>query len=375
MGTFFKECEHPKSRWSKCPHTYKIRYRDAAGRQREETGFTTQDRAIGKLTQIYNERKANPASRTRAERAAQYGAMRFGEYATRWKTEQHGLADSSMRQLNSLLEHHLLPILSNRRMSTFDHRIVEGFIQRMKDEGIGTATQANAFAKLQSILLHAYRLGIYTESPTANVVPPHYIARRAVIPSASQLRALLSLGSDNFRLIAELMSGCGMRNGEAAAINVKNVIADSTYRITEQVNQTTQHLGRLKHRKEGEYRDVPLPRRVKETIERHVHEHGTVNGYLLHHPRDRQKPFPYHCLSNEWQRIKKAGKLDVPEGMTLYSLRHFFASNCLSRGIPITDVADWMGHRSVNITFKVYRHLMPGSMEKAARVLDLALAA
>ncbi|TYC76359.1 hypothetical protein EH183_01655 [Streptomyces sp. CB01881] len=35
MGRFFEECEHPESRWSKCPHEYKIRYRNAAGRQTE----------------------------------------------------------------------------------------------------------------------------------------------------------------------------------------------------------------------------------------------------------------------------------------------------------------------------------------------------
>ncbi|MEV7021534.1 hypothetical protein [Kitasatospora sp. NPDC093558] len=40
MGTFFKECEHPVSRWSKCPKAYKIRYRNAAGKQVEESGFT-----------------------------------------------------------------------------------------------------------------------------------------------------------------------------------------------------------------------------------------------------------------------------------------------------------------------------------------------
>ncbi|WP_244375403.1 hypothetical protein [Streptomyces ficellus] len=43
MGTFFKDCEHPQSRWSKCPHLYKVRYRDAAGKQVEESGFAAQD--------------------------------------------------------------------------------------------------------------------------------------------------------------------------------------------------------------------------------------------------------------------------------------------------------------------------------------------
>lgn len=29
-----------------------------------------------------------------------------------------------------------------------------------------------------------------------------------------------------------LLSGCGMRNGEAAAVNVNNMVADDVYRIT-----------------------------------------------------------------------------------------------------------------------------------------------
>ncbi|MFD4949948.1 tyrosine-type recombinase/integrase [Streptomyces sp. NPDC058409] len=60
--------------------------------------------------------------------------------------------------------------------------------------------------------------------------------------------------------------------------------------------------------------------------------------------------------------------------MVIYSFRHFFASNCLTRGIPITDVAEWMGHTSLDITFKTYRHLMPGSISKAAKILDIGLA-
>lgn len=59
--------------------------------------------------------------------------------------------------------------------------------------------------------------------------------------------------------------------------------------------------------------------------------------------------------------------------MALCSLRHFFASNCLRKGIPITDFAEWMGHRSLDVTFKIYRPPMPGSIGTAAKMLDLAL--
>jgi integrase len=141
------------------------------------------------------------------------------------------------------------------------------------------------------------------------------------------------------------MSGCGMRNGEAAAVNLNNIVADDVYRIAEQVNRTTGDYGRSKRRKVGDYRDVPLPARVRETIEWYADKHGTVDGYLLRHPKDPGRASPYYYLGNQWQKIiKKADQADIPEGMVIYGFQHFSASNCLTHGIPITDVAERMGH-------------------------------
>lgn len=47
--------------------------------------------------------------------------------------------------------------------------------------------------------------------------------------------------------------------------------------------------------------------------------------------------------------------------------RHYFASNALGSGIPVTDVGEWMGHKSIEETYRTYRHLMPGSITKAPR--------
>lgn len=57
----------------------------------------------------------------------------------------------------------------------------------------------------------------------------------------------------------------------------------------------------------------------------------------------------------------------------MYGFRHYFASNALGSGIPITDVAEWMGHKSIEETYRTYRHLMPGSITRAARILDAGL--
>ncbi|MEV8099892.1 tyrosine-type recombinase/integrase [Kitasatospora sp. NPDC085879] len=376
MGSVFKDCEHPESRWTRCPHEYKIRYRNAAGKQTQESGFATQEKAKARLAEVYQERKHAPQSQRKAERIKKYGGMQFGDYVAEWKAGQRDLGAASVRHLGSLLAHHLYPAFRSRRMGTFDHKVVEAFIQSMERNGVGLATQSNAFDRLRAILLDAHRLGLYDENLVDGVKPPQYDPKRAIIPSIEQLQAIRTVCDDDLLVVADLMSGCGLRNGEAAAVNLKNMVADDdVYRVSEQVNQTTREYAPLKHRKAGEYRDVPLPARVRQTIEWYADKHGTVDGYLLRHPRDMSKPIPYHCLDNQWRRIRKAGKVDIPEDMVLYGLRHFFASNCLSHGTPITDVAEWMGHRSLDITFKIYRHLMPGSIGRAAKVLDVGLVA
>ncbi|MFJ5546817.1 tyrosine-type recombinase/integrase [Streptomyces sp. NPDC093225] len=375
MGKVFKECGHSESYWPRCQHPYKIRYRNARGRQQEESGFANQDAAITRLVAIYNERRSAPTNQPKAERIAKYGPMTFRAYAKEWKHGQRHLAPASLIHLDSLLHHHLFPALGTRRMDSFDHKVVEYFIRTMERSGTGLATESNAFDKLKAILLDANRLGLYPDSPLLGVQAPVYDPKRAVIPTPEQLRALRTAGDDTFELVVDLMSGCGLRNGEAVAVNLNNIVADDTYRVTEQVNRTTKDYDRLKHRKKGEYRDVPLPPRVRETIERYAETHGAVDGYLIRHPQDRSRPYPTYLLNNRWQQLRRTQTLDMPDGLVLYSFRHFFASNCLAHHIPITDVAEWMGHKTLEITFKIYRHLMPGSIGQAAAILNTTLAA
>ncbi|WP_408909928.1 hypothetical protein [Streptomyces luteolus] len=198
MGTYFKDCEHAESRWSKCPHLYKIRFRDAAGKQTVESGFATQNLAIERLTEIYNAKKAAPHTQqqSKAERVQKYGTMQFTRYTTEWKASQRDLAEASVRHLNSLLEHHLYPLLGSRRMATFDHKVVDGFIQTMERNGVGLATQSNAYDKLKAILLDAHRLGLYADNPLDGVKPPQYDPERSVIPSVAQLRTIRTAGDD-----------------------------------------------------------------------------------------------------------------------------------------------------------------------------------
>lgn len=366
MGSFFKNCEC--SRQNRCLHPYAIRYRDATGRQCEETGYANQTAALDRLNKVYDQKRNIP--RQKADIQRQVGKQRFGEYASTWLTRQRHYVPGSVRSVNQVLNCHVLPVLESRRMNTFTSTVVEDFIISMEERSVGLAAQQNAFDTLKKVLLDAHRRGGITENPLDGVIPPEYIPRKITIPTLDEIHALKAVGSDGLVLLIDQMSGCGLRNGEAYATHPDRMVADDVYRITEQIDGRTRQPARLKHRKPGEFRESPMPWTVRESILRFERNHGVgANGYLLR--TQRAEHWAHTTLNYQWEAAKK--RAGITKRFTPYSLRHFFASNCLSNGIPITDVAEWMGHKNINMTLKIYRHLMPASVGRAARLLNEGL--
>ncbi|MFI0037248.1 MULTISPECIES: tyrosine-type recombinase/integrase [Streptomyces] len=366
MGSFFKDCGC--ARPTRCPHPYTIRFRNGLGKQVEEGGFSTQDDAIERLTQIYAEKKRTAPSVAEARR--ELGQKTVAEYAKQWLPRQRRMtAYSTGEHVSSSINVHIIPRLGSRKLISVTPIVVERFLDELEADGVGRGNQVNILRTLKAILRDAYDKGAMADDPVKGVQEPEYVRQRVVIPDLAYLKQALAVAKGDLALEIVMMAGCGLRNGEARAVNVNNVVADDVYRVHEQIHSNTHRLAKLKHRKAGEFREVPLPRSVREAIERYEEKHGTTKeGYLL------RGPSRYYTEPMERRRVRTLfEKLPVMDGMGMYGFRHYFASNALGSGIPITDVAEWMGHKSIEETYRTYRHLMPGSITKAARVLDAGL--
>ncbi|MFF9344411.1 tyrosine-type recombinase/integrase [Streptomyces sp. NPDC014773] len=366
MGSFFKDCGCAKP--TRCPHPYSIRFRDALGKQREESGYGTQDDAIERLTQLYAEKKTTAPSVAVARR--ELGQLTVEEYAKQWRPRQRRMTDySTGEHVDSSINVHIVPRLGARKLNSVTPMVVERFLDEMESDGVGRGNQVNIFRVLKTILRDAYAKGAMADDPVKGVQDPEYVREQVVIPSLAYVKKALAVADEDLALEIVMMAGCGLRNGEARAVNVNNVVAQDVYRVREQIHSNTLRPAKLKHRKAGEFREVPLPRSVREAIERYAEKYGTTgDGYLL------RGPGGYFTEGMERRRVRRlfAG-LPPEEGVGMYGFRHYFASNALGNGIPITDVAEWMGHKSIEETYRTYRHLMPGSITKAARILDAGL--
>jgi integrase len=117
----------------------------------------------------------------------------------------------------------------------------------------------------------------------------------------------------------------------------------------------------LKHRKKGENRPVPVPAWLWEKVK------DFPDGPLMQGSGDRT----YQRYATVLARFQDAAKdAQIPAGFRPHSLRHAFASALLSRGVPITDVARWLGHKDIRETYNTYMHFMPDAEDRALGVLN-----
>jgi integrase len=76
---------------------------------------------------------------------------------------------------------------------------------------------------------------------------------------------------------------------------------------------------------------------------------------------------PLHLPGDFARAAEKAG---LPPEFFPHSLRYCYASTTLAKGIPITEVSRWLGHKSIEVTHQIYGHLVPISWDRARAVLD-----
>lgn len=69
-----------------------------------------------------------------------------------------------------------------------------------------------------------------------------------------------------------------------------------------------------------------------------------------------------NSAAGEWRRIRE--EVGLPDGVTLHTLRHTFASNLIASGCDVVTVQRALGHSTPSITLNVYSHLWPSAEDK-----------
>ena len=344
MAQVLKRCECDRSKWAKCSHSWTVRYWDG-GKQREKSFKRNHKQATAFAKTI----EADKLSVRRGDPAS---PVTFRKYAEDWLAAGPGSA-GTVRIYGQALRLHLTPRFGDSQLVDVagDREGVSEFLR-----GLTASNARICYTALRAMLSEAQRAGRIHSHRLSGVrleaaEPPEF-----TFPTHAQLTKLADALPEELRPAVWIMRGAGVRPGEVLAVR-RESFADGRLRITEQ-QLTDGSRGPLKARKAGEYRDVPVPSYVKEIV-------ATLGpGYLFSIPTRR--------FNQEFAAAAKAAGL---EGFRPHGLRHTFASVALSAGVPVTDVARFLGHRNIQVTYRTYSHFIPSAWDTARAALDAEYAA
>jgi integron integrase len=251
------------------------------------------------------------------------------------------------------------------------------------ERNVSPATQKQALNALAFLLKHVYLIPEFT---LENLCPARGPRRPPVVMTREEVRTVFARLQDPWKLIAQIMYGCGLRLMEAMKLRVKDLdFGQGTITI---------HDG-----KGGKHRIVTLPQSLEKRLRAHLeHQREKHRQDLIvgagdaHMPEALLRKWPNACREWCWQWVFPAAhlcphprtkayaryhlhddsmarqfrdavrKTGIPKRITTHTLRHSFATHLLESGTDIRTVQSLLGHADVSTTM-IYLHVMkrPGA--------------
>lgn len=268
---------------------------------------------------------------------------------------------------------------------------VEQFLTHLAvDRRVAASTQNQALAAI----LFLYRQVLEVDLPwLANVVRARRPARLPVVLSSQDVARLLSQMDGQFRLIAQLLYGSGLRLMETLRLRVKDIDFDYSQIV-------------VRDGKGAKDRVTVLPGATIKPLRAHLlllrdqHQNAMQRGHAgVELPFALERKYPKAHMEWAWQyifpaarpsrdprsgavrrhhvhessvqravrRAARAASIQKPVGP--HTLRHCFATHLLERGYDIRTVQELMGHADVRTT-QIYTHVIRKGASAVQSPLD-----
>jgi integrase len=344
---------------AKCAHDWVVKYRDPAGKQRQQGGFRLKAEATSFGVKAEDARRKDVYLKT--------DATTFGEYARQCVRLLIASPGTRQRYLGIVSNH--LGALDGRKLADVARDrdgIRKLLLETLPAKGLSRASVEVVKVVITSTLNEAVRAGkISSHNAGAIRLPAVTKAATFTVPTKRQVELLADGLPKNLALSVWLAYGCGLRLSEALGVRADD-FHDDTLILARQITSGTA-TGPLKARKADESRDIPVPAYVAQRVREHAADHGTGDGYLFH-----GKVGAFVSESSfqvTWNAARIAAGMP---GFRFHDLRHSYASFLLGNGVDLPSVSRWLGHKDVGITARVYSHSLPKTFDKARQLLDSA---
>lgn len=299
------------------------------------------------------------------------GRLTVAQLASQWlEYKRSRVALRTGRRYGELLRLHVLPALGGLLAVRLGPSDLLGAYEALLRKGLSPQTAKHVHRAVYSMLEDAVRWDLIGRNVARLVESPRVPRREMRALSWGEVQALLDAArGDPFEALWALAVGTGMRSGEMLGLRWEDVDLErrlAQVRRSRKDDGTAGPFGELKT--DRSRRVVAMPEFVADALgRRRLVAGGAALVFCTHDGRPLRVDGLARRLRPMLALAGIVGKLRV------HDLRHTAVSLMLQRGVSLTDVSAQTGD-SVEVLARVYAHVLPGAAERAASVMDGALA-
>lgn len=300
-----------------------------------------------------------PRGRVRASESEPEGSSvrEFAAFADNYvaASEAAGrLRASTARTLRSDLRRWIVPVIGHLPLDRINAGHLDQLSATLLDAGLSPKTRRNILGSLSSVLRAAEQRGVVATGTVPSVPRPKLDPSPARALSAGEVRACLSALTaldvePAFKAAFVLALNTGLRQGELWALTWDNV--DLQKRELRVVASRDRETGKVTKPKNGRSRILPLNDKATTAL---TSMDPCRTGLVFRLPNGR------HIVNhNARHRSAKIYSAAGVEASGWHILRHTFATHLLLNGTEIIKVSRLLGHASIELTQRVYAHVLP----------------
>jgi integrase len=270
---------------------------------------------------------------------------------------------------------HIRRTLGSMKLQALKATHLASLYADLSRSGLAPATIRHLHVVAHRAFKEAKAWGLLRDNPVDMVRPPKMQTQEAKILQPHEAKALLTkLRGAPLYLLASLALGTGARRGELLALRWRDVDLDTGRMTIEQsLEQTSAGLRTKSPKTRHGRRTISLPPHLCDELREHWREQQEQRLALgLGRSPDTSTVLANHdgaplnpdTISKQWERLAS--------GVTLHSLRHTHASMLIGSGMDVLTISRRLGHSTPAITLNIYGHLIAGSDDKAAKVMEAA---
>jgi integrase len=287
------------------------------------------------------------------------GKITFGAWFDQWSARQvwAPMTEVQNEMIRRKITFATVPLAQLRESH------IQAWVKTMQADGFAPNTINTRMMPIRASLRAAVRDRRLVHDPSSGVVLPRRGRRDQTmgVATTEQVGKLLAATEPRMRAFLGVCAFAGLRLGEASGLNIEDI--DFLRRRLEVRRQVQRKRGQpceLRPPKYESYRTVYLSDELVELLAKHVETFGTgPDGWLF--TGSSGSPLPPTTANEWWNRTMRAAGV---EGLTMHSLRHYFASGLIAAGCDVVTVQRALGHKSAGVTLNTYSHLWPTAEDR-----------